>query len=156
MYSPLCRECELDWVEVGDNSSYAIGVKDLCDYPFILNLTFGSDGTYMSRCDDHGNYYEIGECMLFPSKYNRDWSTFKVNKPKFDPKTLKPFDRVIVCSKHTKWKCELFSHFDYNLSKLNCICAGSNYEYCVPYNDDTIHLLGTMDEAPEFYRYWEE
>lgn len=27
---------------------------------------------------------------------------------------------------------------------------------CIPYNDDTKHLVGTTDEAPEFYRYWED
>ena len=26
----------------------------------------------------------------------------------------------------------------------------------IPYNDETKHLVGTTDEAPEFYRYWED
>ena len=30
------------------------------------------------------------------------------------------------------------------------------YKYCVPYNDDTKHLVGTTEEAPEYYRYWED
>lgn len=30
------------------------------------------------------------------------------------------------------------------------------YVYCIPYNDDTKHLVNTTDEAPEYYRYWEE
>ena len=30
------------------------------------------------------------------------------------------------------------------------------YKYCIPYNDDTKHLVGTFEEAPEFYRYWED
>ena len=25
----------------------------------------------------------------------------------------------------------------------------------IPYNDETKHLVGTTDEAPEYYRYWE-
>ena len=33
-----------------------------------------------------------GECILFPSREQRDWSKFKPKKPKFDPKTLRPFD----------------------------------------------------------------
>ena len=28
--------------------------------------------------------------------------------------------------------------------------------YCIPFNDDTKHLLDTNEEAPEFYRYWED
>ena len=38
-----------------------------------------------------------GECTFFPSRDQRDWSKFTApwyKKEKFDPKTLKPFDRV--------------------------------------------------------------
>ena len=28
-------------------------------------------------------------------------------------------------------------------------------EYCIPYNEETDNLIGTKDEVPEFYRYWE-
>ena len=42
-----------------------------------------------------------GECTLFPSKDQRDWSKFvrfwdKPKVDKFDPKTLQPFDKVLV------------------------------------------------------------
>ena len=98
-----------------------------------------------------------GECTLFPSKDQRDWSKFKVKKPKFDPKTLKPFDRVLVKhSELSKWCCQFLSHID-NTNfhyKYRCIC--STYGFCIPYNDDTKHLVGTNEEAPEYYRYWED
>ena len=45
-----------------------------------------------------GMRYYQGECTLFPSKDQRDWSKFSAplyKKDKFDPKTLKPFDKVI-------------------------------------------------------------
>ena len=100
-----------------------------------------------------------GECTLFPSRDQRDWSKFTApwyKKEKFDPKTLNAFDRVLVRNyKTTKWRCEHFSHFDggnYN----PCIASCCSYTFCIPYNDDTKHLLGTTDEAPEYYRYWEE
>ena len=35
-------------------------------------------------------------------------------------------------------------------------CISDYYKYCIPYNDDTKHLVGTKDEAPEYYRYWED
>ena len=101
----------------------------------------------------------VGECILFPSKDQRDWSKFKApwyKKDKFDPKTLKAFDRVLVRNyKTTKWSCDHFSHFDcgnYN----PCIASCCSYTFCIPYNDDTKHLVGTTDEAPEYYRYWED
>ena len=32
----------------------------------------------------------------------------------------------------------------------------SAFKYCIPYNDDTKHLVETKEEAPEYYRYWED
>ena len=95
------------------------------------------------------------ECCLFPSKDNRDWSTFKPKKERFDPKTLKPFDKVLI--KHTyeneRWVCNFFSDLLPN-SEVHCI--GLIVSECIPYNDETAHLVGTTDEAPEYYKWWEE
>ena len=100
-----------------------------------------------------------GECTLFPSREQRDWSKFTApwyKKGRFDPKTLMAFDKVLVRNfETTKWRCDHFSHFDcgnYN----PCIASCCSYTFCIPYNDDTKHLLGTTDEAPEYYRYWED
>lgn len=101
----------------------------------------------------HASYYN-GECTLFPSKDQRDWSKFSApwyKKEKFDPKTLKPFDKIIFKG-HGMWFCGLFSHIHNSYA-----CIGETYHKCViPYNDDTKHLVGTRDEAPEFYKYWED
>ena len=46
-----------------------------------------------------GKLYNNGECIVFPSKYQRDRSKFTApwyKKEKFDPKTLKPFDKVLI------------------------------------------------------------
>ena len=96
-----------------------------------------------------------GERTLFPSKEQRDWSKFKPKKPKFDPKTLKHFDRIIArIDKQGLWCCELFSFIE---EKTNLIRGcGAYYKYCAPYNNDTKHLVGTKEDAPEYYRYWED
>ena len=98
----------------------------------------------------------VGECTFFPSKDQRDWSKFTApwyKKEKFDPKTLKPFDRVLVRDRDIEhWICNLFSH----IINDEYLCIGSCFIYCIPYNDDTKHLIGTTDEAPEYYRYWED
>ena len=97
-----------------------------------------------------------GECTFFPSKDQRDWSKFTApwyKKEKFDPKTLQPFDRVLVRDRDIEhWICSLFSH----IINDEYLCIGSCFIYCIPYNDDTKHLVGTTDEAPEYYRYWED
>ena len=99
-----------------------------------------------------------GECTLFPSKEQRDWSKFKVKKPKFDPKTLCPFDKVLVRDTNEgRWKCTLFSHIiGKEDSVFRYVTLGSFYIYCIPYNNETKHLVDTTDEAPEYYRYWED
>ena len=99
-----------------------------------------------------------GECTLFPSKEQRDWSKFTapwLKKKRFDPKTLKHFDRIIArIDKQGLWCCELFSFIE---EKTNLIRGcGAYYKYCAPYNNDTKHLVGTKEDAPEYYRYWED
>ena len=78
-------------------------------------------------------------------------------KERFDPKTLKPFDRVFVRNiQNSTWRIEYFSHIDERRKPYPFFCLGDNFAYCIPYNDDTKHLVGTKDEAPEFYKYWED
>ena len=101
-----------------------------------------------------------GECTLFPSREQRDWSKFKLEKPKFDPKTLQAFDKVLVrLTKDGVWNATLFSHHNKEI-KYGCYpfitISSKSYSMCIPYNDETKHLVGTTDEAPEFYRYWED
>ena len=83
---------------------------------------------------------------------------FSETKEHFDPHTLKPFDRVLIfVPEGLKWQCSLFSNYNAEDARFNFICIDSFcYEFCIPYNDDTKHLVGTSDEAPEYYRYWEE
>ena len=96
--------------------------------------------------------YNLGECSLFPSEDQRDWSKFK---PKFDPSTLKPFDKVLVRDDSLEcWEAQLFSHIIKDENHFPYVCTNDSNRYCIPYNDDTKHLVGTTDEAPEYYRYW--
>lgn len=54
------------------------------------------------------------------------------------------------------WECELFSYIKQDKENYPCVCMYHLYKYCIPYNEDTCHLVGTTDEAPKFYRYWED
>ena len=88
---------------------------------------------------------------------------------KFDPNTLKPFDKVLIRDHSTeKWDIGHFSYIEYDLAGFDfsdceeegeflVYTAGEvSYWYAVPYNEDTKHLVGKADEAPEYYRYWED
>ena len=99
------------------------------------------------------------EIMLFPSKEQRDWTKVKYEKKKekFDPKTLKPFDEVVVSNiQNNTWHIEYFSHIEERCKPYPFYCLADNFAYCIPYNDETKHLVGTKEEAPVFYRYWED
>ena len=132
-------------------------IDKIAEYPIILTSEI------VSRCSvsANGKYYVEfgGECTLFPSKDQRDWSKFTApwyKKDKFDPNMLKPFDKVLGRNVSTdKWGCTLFSNINIDAAhKFHCV--GSYYKCCIPYNDDTKHLVGTTDEAPEYYKYWED
>ena len=106
-------------------------------------------------------YNYEGECTLFPSKDQRDWSKFvrfwdKPKVKKFDVHTLQPFDRVLVRDGIlSEWTCTLFSHI-INDVLFPVYCSGGYFKYCIPYNEDTKHLVGTREDCPDYYKWWEK
>ena len=110
-----------------------------------------------------GAFNPEGECVLFPSREQRDWSKFKRfwDKPKvekFDINTLQPFDKILTRDKvNDNWNCAIFSHIDNSHSFYPIITVGNSYNnWCIPYNDETKHLVGTTEDCPEYYKWWEE
>lgn len=77
---------------------------------------------------------------------------------KFDPKTLQPFDKVIARNFDDQiWHADIFSHVETDEDgSYYKVIKDHNYLMVIPYNDDTIYLVGTSLEAPEYYRYWED
>ena len=106
-------------------------------------------------------YCGEGECTLFPSREQRDWSKFTApwhKKERFDPHTIQPFDKVLVRDEYKElWCCDFFSHMHRDPQAVyNCATTKAYFRCCIPYNDETKRLVGTNKEAPEFYRYWED
>ena len=117
----------------------------VCSQPQILSLTKKGQNVYG---------YD-GECTLFPSKDQRDWSKFvrfwdKPKVEKFDINTLQPFDKVLVRDDRKDiWGACLFSHPGNNLSEGWFVCDNTYWHYIIPYNDDTKHPVGTTYDCPE-------
>ena len=64
-------------------------------------------------------------------------------KPKCEFKT---FDKVLGRNeKDDVWEAELFSHYKEE-SQYPFRCIGFSRKYCIPYNKETAHLLGTTDD----------
>ena len=137
---------EASFERILERRFYTIGIDTLSGYKYLTK-----EGRYINADD--------AECILFPSKDQRDWSKFTApwyKKERFDPKTLKPFDKVLVSDEHhTRWRCSFFSHIVDQIH-YKYFTSDSCYKFCIPYNDDTKHLVGTTDEAPEYYKYWED
>lgn len=131
------------------------GINKESKYPITFTINKDVCKSVTSK-GKHFDQYK-GECTLFPSKEQRDWSKFKPNKERFDPKTLKPFDKVLVRNSHSSlWQCNFFFNIRINESVYSYNSTAFYYEYCIPYNEETKHLIGTKKEAPEYYRYWED
>ena len=137
-YSPLLGECEFDHVSP--------------NYVYVMNCgigrMFNNNGTFA-----YGGIISK-EPMLYPSYKERDWSKFKIMQPKFNPKTLQPFDKVLARdTDNGEWSAMLFSHIN-NRGWIKA--SGYTWKQIIPYNEETKHLVSTTEEAPEFYRFWED
>ena len=138
LYSPLCGEVVLNNIS-----------ENCIDYPIEVNrkngqLTFTRDGRLYDESPD-------GQCVLFPSKYQRNWSKFKAPVKKFDYSILKPFDKVLVRNSDShSWRANFLSHIDCGV----VYCVNMVWGQTIPYNDETKHLIGTSDMPDEKYIWW--
>ena len=129
LYSPVYGEVEFVKVKYGESYAIHCIVKDeTLDY-------FTSDGRLY--CD-----YPDAECVLFPSKDQRDWSKFEIpNQSKPKPQ-FKPFDKVLVRdSSYETWKCDFFELQGKNFIR----CLHGTWNFCIHYEGNE-HLVGTTNK----------
>ena len=127
------------------------------EYPIII-----SQGIKTIPITKEGKYilYYDGECTLFPDKDQRDWSKFERfwDKPKaerFDPKTFQPFDKVLGRDTNDNcWIALFFGHI--GKGSHRAVCGYFSWTQCIPYNEETKHLVGTSDCCPEYYKWWKD
>ena len=147
LYSPIIGEVEFKRIKY-------------CEYPIVTRckngnriLSFTKDGLFFPEGVQ-------GECiMLFPSKNQRDWSKFNVKKHRFDPKTFQPFDKVLVKrgdESYYVWFPDFVSLPPNDVDKTVFCMNTDDVVMAISYNEETKHLIETNDDAPEFYRYWED
>ncbi len=128
LYSPSWGEVKL--VSWNYSKEYPI----CCKMNEIENALFLSDGRCIADPD--------AECMLFPSKDQRDWKQFVV--PDLKPeRQIKSFERVL--SRHNdygSWRCNIFSHID---KDGHYVCVDGFVAQCIPYKGNE-KLLGTSNK----------
>lgn len=86
------------------------------------------------------------------AKEGKAWDAGKKEVVDLKPKVkLKPFDKVLCRnSKDDTWEADFFARLtrkeiDYTQSD-KYLCVGDLWMYCIPYNEETAHLLGTTDD----------
>lgn len=149
LYSTLQGEVVFVRIDISDTHPIIVDVYNKRT-DTVISERYAKDGRY--------NSFYNGECALFPSKYQRDWSKFERfwDKPKvekFDINTFQPFDKVLVRNRICdRWNAFPFSH----MIGRRAICCDFSWEQCIPYNENTKHLVGTNNDCPEYYKWWEE
>ncbi len=142
-YSPLFGEVELVRIDM-ENPKFPIIVKVLDEESPFSNVTFTAEGKWYS--------FKQSECLLFPSKDNRDWNKFNlpVNTLKPFDKVLKPFDKVLIRdSIDEKWAISLFSYYDEKNEYFPYVCISGRYVHCIPYEGNE-HLLNTPNTLKDY------
>ena len=134
-------EGEVEFAEIGNGS----GLIYFTDHR-VVSLAYHKTGRV---------HKDRGECVLFPSKEQRDWSKFV---PTWETKkevvkvTLHPFDKVLAkCEGDGKWEATLITDFDNTDVEMPYLGLRYWYGYCIPYNKETAHLIGTTDDCPIDY-----
>ena len=143
-----------------DTKLYCTFLGDVLFSKIVNNKIFVHIGHTEYSFYSDGKFICYGECVIFPSKEQRDWSKFKVTVKKFNPKDFKPFDKVLVRDGYGfKW-CPTF------LEKISKEPSGkylaveliseSKWDMCILYNEETKYLCWTTKDCPEYYKWWEE
>lgn len=123
LYSPMCGEVELVRIDMG-HLKFPIIVRVSDNKAPYNNETFTAEGKWCNT--------EQSECLLFPSKDNRDWNKFNYRiKPEY-----RPFANAEECIEEMKkhvpfgWVKDKYSFcpiemFGANFSKECIKCCGT-------------------------------
>lgn len=123
-----------------------------CDkfYPIEVDChdlirTFTEDG----RLDVE---YENSECVLFPSREQRDWSKFVSPGRKKVTVAVFPFDRVLMRDRDKDtWFPTLFSMMADDSEYPYATVGLTSFKQMIPYCQETAHLVGTANQCPIDY-----
>ena len=140
-------------------TNYLIIYKSITNNRLNDYCSLNMDSNYL---DCTGAYYidlefyslhsatNLGMQQLFSAleKKNKRWNPDTKQIEDLPKKyELKPFDKVLAKIAGHTWTADFFSHYDENDEELPYVCIGyGRVIHCIPYNDETKHLLGTTDE----------
>ena len=87
-------------------------------------------------------------------KTHPDYKELELPKPHYDIANFKPFDKVMIrFGNNDTWRADFFSHIKEDRGRY-FVGIGYANKQCIPFNEETKHLLGTTDMCPEEYINW--
>ena len=115
----------------------------------VLGLWLNKNDSDELRLATNSEKQQLFEAL---AKEGKAWDAEKKLIVDLKPKCeFKPFDKVLCRnSKDDTWEADFFARLtrkeiDYTQSG-KYLCVGGLWMYCIPYNEETAHLLGTTDE----------
>lgn len=113
------------------------------------------------KVDDKGYHidYPKGEGVCYINfTLEKD---YELAPNKFDITTLKPFESMVLVrnSYNGFWQPTFWGIYEAEKANehqyRNYLTTKGFFRHCIPYNDDTKHLLGTTNDCDEYYKTWE-
>lgn len=118
-----------------NTTDISFGKVEVCNTDCFVKASDEQRAVFIAKAEKHYN-----------GKYNPDTLQVEPIKPECP---FKPFDKVLVRNNDEMvWKADYFSHYKDNNDYHYC-CIGNSYRDCIPFNDQTAHLLGTTDPYTE-------
>lgn len=128
-----------------------------------IKAAFESKGCEKSNTRDYSNKHWFfftykgkvictdDEVYIDLVKGNPDYKELELPKHHYDISNFKPFDKVLVRQNDScTWGVSFFGRFD----EMFMCCTNVWFEQCIPFNEETKHLLGTTDMCDEQYVNW--
>lgn len=108
------------------------GEEEVCDTLLFRKATDEERKQFIEKVEE-----------ALKGKYNPKTLQVEPVKPEV-PFNLKPFDKVLVRDDpNQKWTVDMFSYYNREDNDYPYICVGNPYCHCLPYNEQTAHLVGT-------------
>lgn len=111
------------------------------------NTAWESDKKYMRTATEEQKQQLFDELEKAGKRWNPDTKQIEDVKKKHE---FKPFEPVLVRDEPDDcWQANLFSCMNNKESEYQFACVSEAWKYCIPYNEKTMHLLGTNDDYEE-------
>ena len=137
--------------------------KTYCHYDLTLNRFKDDTDSYMvTGSDEFHPANKVERDMLFAKmreagyEWDADKKELRKIKSRYDIANFYTGMPVLVRDEdNRKWCYLLYSHYDNTYEDGLSFNAGSvEWRQCIPYNEETMHLLGTTDMPSEEYINW--